>query len=374
MQNRRPRVVLAPDKFKGSLEAAGVVAALAVGIGRVRPDAEIRRLPVADGGDGTVAAFLAAGWEPVAVMVAGPTGEPVEAVYAVRGKTAVIELARVVGLVRMPGGRLDPLHASTFGLGQVIGHALDGGVREIVLGVGGSASTDGGAGMLQALGVRVLDAEGRELARGGAALARADRIDGSGSHPALRDTAVTLASDVDNPLLGRHGAAAIFGEQKGADARQRGILDAALANWARLMGPEVADRPGAGAAGGTGFGAMAMLGAVERPGIEVILELIDFADQVAEADLVVTGEGSLDEQTLHGKAPVGVCAAARAAGVPVVAVAGRCLLDESEWRAAGFADCYALSELEPDPKRSMAAAGPLLEQLGARIALDHLPS
>ncbi|MCM6777479.1 glycerate kinase [Nocardia sp. CDC159] len=368
------RVVLAPDKFKGSLDAGEVVAALAAGVARVRPEVGVVRMPVADGGDGTVGAFVAAGWEAVRVGAVGPTGMPVEAVYAVRGGTAVVELAGVVGLAKLPGGRAEPMGSSTYGLGMVIGDALDRGVRDIVLGVGGSASTDGGAGMLQALGLRILDAAGCELPRGGAALARADRIDRSGLHPALRETSIVLASDVDNPLLGTRGAAAIFGPQKGADPEQCAILDAALANWARVVDPEVAERPGAGAAGGTGFAAMALLGAVERPGIEVVLELIDFAAEVRGADLVVTGEGSFDEQTLHGKAPMGVCAAARAAGVPVVAVAGRCLLDESRWRAAGFADCYALSELEPDPRRSMVGAGPLLEQLGARIAREHLRS
>ncbi|RDI63133.1 glycerate kinase [Nocardia pseudobrasiliensis] len=367
------RVVVAPDKFKGSLGAGEVVAALGVGFRRGRVGVEVVGMPVADGGDGTVGAFVAAGWERVGVGVVGPTGEEVEGVYAVAGKTAVVELAAVVGLGKLPGGRLDPMGASTYGLGQVIAHALESGVREIVLGLGGSASTDGGAGMLQALGLRILDGDGCELPWGGAALARAARIDRSGLHPALRETVVTIASDVDNPLLGIRGAAAVFGEQKGADASQRAILEAALINWARVVDPTIAERPGAGAAGGTGFGAMALLGAVVRPGIGVILELIDFDARIAGADLVVTGEGSLDEQTLHGKAPMGVCEAARAAGIPVVAVAGRCSLDEKQWRAAGFSACYTLSELEPDPKRSMADAAALLEQLGARIAREQLP-
>ncbi|RDI46810.1 glycerate kinase [Nocardia mexicana] len=366
------RVVLAPDKFKGSLTAPEVAEALAGGIGRVVPGAEVVRVPVADGGDGTVDAFLTAGWERVAVEAEGPTGAPVATAYAVQGDTAVIELAAVVGLVKLPGGQPDPLSASTYGLGQVIGHALDRGVRSIVLGVGGSASSDGGAGMLQALGLRIVDASGAEVARGGAALAGAVRVDRSTLHPALADTAFILASDVDNPLLGSAGAVAVFAPQKGADPEQCALLEAALAHWAKLVDPESADRPGAGAAGGTGFGAMAVLGAVERSGIDVVLDLIDFRSRLRGADLVVTGEGSLDEQTLHGKAPIGVCEAARQAGVSVVAVAGRSLLSEDELRAAGFAASYTLAELEPDVDRSIAHAASLLEQLGARLALSHL--
>ncbi|GAB2684054.1 glycerate kinase [Nocardia thraciensis] len=365
-------MVLAPDKFKGSLTAPQVVEALAGGIGRVAPGSEVRRVPVADGGDGTVDAFLAAGWERVEIATEGPTGAPVAAVYAAQGDTAVVELAAVVGLAKLPGGQPDPMRASTYGLGQVIGHALDRGVRSIVLGVGGSASSDGGAGMLQALGLRVLDAGGAEVPRGGAALARAARVERSALHPALADTAFTLASDVDNPLLGSEGAVAVFAPQKGADPEQCATLEAALTHWAKLIDPACADRPGAGAAGGTGFGAMAVLGAVERSGIDVVLDLIDFHSRLRGADLVVTGEGSLDEQTLRGKAPAGVCQAARAAGLPVIAVAGRCLLGEDELRAAGFAAAYTLAELEPDVGRSIAHAAPLLEQLGARLALRHL--
>ncbi|MFF3568541.1 glycerate kinase [Nocardia jiangxiensis] len=365
------RVVVAPDKFKGSATAPEVAAAVAAGIRRVSPGIEIAQVPVADGGDGTVDAFLAAGWERVEARAAGAGGEPGVSAYAVRGRTAVIELASVVGPATLPGGRPDPLHASTYGLGQVIAHALDRGVREIVLGVGGSASTDGGAGMLTALGMRIFDDRGDEIPRGGTALAHAVRVDRTGMHPALATTALTLASDVDNPLLGPHGAAAIFAPQKGASPEECAILETALANWAKLIDPRQAERPGAGAAGGTGFAAMAVLGAVERPGIEVILELIDFPRLLDRASLVITGEGSLDEQTLHGKGPIGVATAARAAGVPVIAVAGRCLLADDRLRAAGFDACYTLADLEPDPARSMTHATDLLERIGERIALDH---
>ncbi|MBB5914002.1 glycerate kinase [Nocardia transvalensis] len=366
------RVVVAPDKFKGSVSGPEAAGALAAGMVRAAPGVEVVRAPVADGGDGTVDAFLAAGWERVEVEAEGPTGVPGPTAYAVRDETAVIELAAVVGLAKLPGGHADPLHASTYGLGQVIAHALDRGVRTLVLGVGGSASSDGGAGMLQALGLRVLDVRGDEVPRGGAALARAVGVDRSGLHPALADISVTLASDVDNPLLGTHGAVAVFAPQKGADPQQCAVLEAALANWAKLVDPDGAERPGAGAAGGTGFGAMAVLGAVERSGIDVVLDLIGFESLVRGADLVVTGEGSFDEQTLRGKAPMGVCRAALAAGVPVVAVAGRCPLSENELRAAGFTACHTLAEIEPDPARSMAQAVPLLERIGAALATRYL--
>ncbi|MCX4096338.1 glycerate kinase [Nocardia sp. alder85J] len=365
-------VVLAPDKFKGSLTAPDVADALAAGIRRVVPTADIRLLPVADGGDGTVAAFVAAGWEAVPIEAVGPTGEPVTTSYAVHAGTAVIELATVVGLERLPGGRPEPLRAGTYGLGLAIRHALDHDIRSIVLGLGGSASTDGGAGLLQALGLCILDAAGREIPSGGAALVQAARVDRSGLHPALAATTVTLATDVDNPLLGSHGAAAVFGPQKGAGPTELAVLEAGLTRWAELIGAEHAGRPGAGAAGGTGFGAMAVLGAVERPGIDVVLELIDFETRLRNAALVITGEGSLDEQSLHGKAPMGVATAARAAGVPVVAVAGRCLLDADRLHAAGFTSCHTLLAREPDPARSMTDAARLLTEIGADIAATHL--
>ncbi|MEU6579743.1 glycerate kinase [Nocardia sp. NPDC046763] len=369
MTNPPPRrVLLAPDKFKGSLSATQVADALAGGITRAAPCAAVQRTPVADGGDGTVDAFVAAGWERVQVESYGPTLAPVTTSYAVRGRVAVVELAAVSGLAKLPGGQPDPLHASTYGVGDVIGDALDRGARDIVLGLGGSASTDGGAGLLQALGLRILDADGNELPCGGAALARAVRVDRDDLHPGLADATVTLASDVDNPLLGADGAAAIYAPQKGADPGQVATLEAALKNWAAVLGPEWADKPGAGAAGGTGFGALAALGARMRSGIELVLDLIDFRAQLADADLVVTGEGSLDTQSLSGKAPIGVCRAARTAGVPVVAVAGRVLLTPDQVREAGFATAYALSELEPDPARSMANAAALLERIGERIA------
>ncbi len=372
------RVVIAPDKFKGSLSAPQVAAAVAAGLREVVPDVEAIEVPVADGGDGTLDAALSAGFTRVPIQVAGPTGEPVDTAYAVRDEVAVVELADACGLNRLPGGQLAALTASSGGLGQLVRAALDAGCRRIVLGIGGSASTDGGAGMLAELGVRLLDADGAPLPPGGGALERLDRVDLSGLHPAVGSTEVLLASDVDNPLLGPTGAAEVYGPQKGASPADVQVLERGLSQLVTVLVEELpnvkdaASAPGAGAAGGVGFAALALLGAQPRPGIDLLLELIDFQARLPGADLVVTGEGSLDVQTLHGKAPAGVAAAARAAGVPVVAVAGRSLLRTDELAGAGIAAAYPLSEIEPNPVRSMADAGPLLQQMGQRIAQDWL--
>ncbi|WP_062993675.1 glycerate kinase [Nocardia anaemiae] len=367
-----PRVVIAPDKFKGSLTAPEVAVALAAGITRACPEVEVRQVPVADGGDGTVDAFVAAGWERVEIDAPGPTGAADSAAYAVHGTTAVIELAAAVGLTKLPGGRFDPRGAHTYGLGVVIADALDRGVTDIVLGLGGSASTDGGAGMLQALGARILDADGAELSTGGAVLVRAAQLDRTGLHPRIASANFTLACDVDNPLLGSTGAVAVYAPQKGATPSDLPILEAALTNWAAVVAPEFAEVPGAGAAGGTGFGALAVLGAQVRSGIEVVLELLDFPTLLDGATLVVTGEGALDTQSLHGKAPIGVCQVARKAGIPVVAAVGRSQLPREEIRAAGFTACYALADLEPDPARSIADAAQLLARVGEQIGVDNL--
>jgi glycerate kinase len=285
-----------------------------------------------------------------------------------------VELADVSGLRRLPGGRLAALAASSYGTGQVIGAALDAGCRRIVLGIGGSACTDGGAGMVQALGGRLLDAGGAELGRGGAALAAVASLDLAGLHPGLRETEVVVASDVDNPLLGPRGAAAVYGPQKGASPADVARLDAALARWAevvhRATGVDAAGTPGAGAAGGVGFAALAVLGATLRPGIDLILDLVGFLAMLPGARLVITGEGSLDAQTLHGKAPAGVAGAARSAGIPAIAVAGRSLLSPGELEPAGILSAYALTDIEPDPGRCMTEAGPLLERLAAKVAAD----
>lgn len=363
-----PVVVVAPDKFKGSLTAVEAATGIAAGIRRVRPDAVVRLLPIADGGEGSVDAAVAAGFTRVAARVTGPTGRLVDAAFAVRGDTAVVELASACGLGLLTDGPA-PLTADTAGVGELVLRALESGCTKIVLGLGGSASTDGGSGMARALGVRLLDAAGRELPPGGAALARLDRIERGDLAQRIAGVDVVIASDVDNPLLGPAGAAAVYGPQKGATPDDVRVLDAALARWAHMLAPDRVDAPGAGAAGGAGFGAITLLGASVRPGIDVLLDLLGFDELLAGATLVVTGEGCLDGQTLRGKAPAGVAAAARARGVPVAVVCGRVELSAERLDAVGVGAAYALSDLAAD---SMGRAAELIVIAGERLAHDLL--
>ncbi len=372
------RVLVAADKFKGSLTAVEVAERVTAGLRRAVPGLEVEALPVADGGDGTVAAAVAAGFDRREVRVAGPLGDGVTAAFALRGDTAVVEMAEASGLQRLPGGVLAPLTASTYGSGELLTAALDAGARTLVFGVGGSATTDGGAGMLAALGARFLKADGEPVAPGGAGLAELASADLSGLDPRLGEVAFVLASDVDNPLTGPKGAPAVYGPQKGASPEDVRRLDAALAHFVKVLeepagagATEFAASPGAGAAGGIGYGAL-LLGARFRPGIEVMLDVLGFAPALERADLVITGEGSLDEQTLHGKAPAGVAAAARAAGKEVVAVCGRLALPPEALGRAGIRRAYALTDLEPDVATCIAEAGPLLERTAERIARDFL--
>jgi glycerate kinase len=370
-------VIAAPDKFKGTLTAAQAAAHLAAGLHRARPGLRVIQLPVADGGDGTVDAAVAAGYQRAEAEVTGPTGEPVRAAFAVGGGTAVIESAQAAGLGRRPGGVPAPLTATSRGVGELIVAAARHGVTRIVLGLGGVACTDGGSGLVSALGARLLDDSGAELPPGGAALARLARIDLSGLND-LAGLRVVVATDVDNPLLGEHGAAAMYAPQKGATPAEVTALERGLARWAalaeRAAGRPARDSPGAGAAGGLGFAALAFLGARVRPGIDVMLGLLSFPDRLAGAHLVITGEGALDVQTLHGKAAAGVAraTATRAPGVPVIAVAGTCSLSRGQLDSAGIARAYALADLEPDPARCREQAGPLLEELAGRVADDWL--
>jgi glycerate kinase len=370
------KIVVAPDKFKGSLPATQVAAAIAAGLHAGRPGAEVVTIPVADGGEGTVDAAVAAGFERVPVTAAGPAGDPVRTSYARRGQVAVVELAGVCGLARLPGGRPAPLTASSFGAGEVLRAALEAGARRIVLGVGGSASTDGGAGLLQALGARVLDPRGEPVRPGAADLREVATLDLAGLHRALYPADIVLAADVDNPLTGPDGAAEVYGPQKGASAAEVALLDEGLRRWAAVVaaavGRDWSQAPGAGAAGGVGFAALAVLGATRRPGIELVLDLAGFEDALDGADLVITGEGSLDAQSLAGKTPVGVARAAARRGIGVVAVAGRSTLTEAELAAAGIAAVYPLSDLEPDLERCRAEAARLLRRTGQMIARDRL--
>jgi glycerate kinase len=377
------RFVIAPDKFKGSLEAAEVAAALAAGLTRELPDAEIEQIPVADGGEGTVEAALNSGFEALEVAVEGPVGNPVRATIGLRGSLAVIEMAAASGLGALPvaaDGRpqLDALRASSAGTGQLITAALDAGATEIVLGVGGSANTDGGAGLLTALGARLLDEHGEAVRPGGGGLRELASVSLDGLDPRLAGTRFVLAADVTNPLLGATGAAAVFGPQKGAGPDDVAILDQALGHYARLVADTLrtdvaalVEAEGAGAAGGVGFAALAVLQADRRPGIDVVLDLVRLDERLPGADVVITGEGSLDAQSLGGKTPIGVARRARAHDVPLVlAVCGRSLISAEEGEAAGFDAIHALSDREPDPARSMAQAAALLTQLGADLGAD----
>ncbi len=375
---RAARVLIAADKFKGSLTAVQVAERVTAGLRKAAPHVEVESLPVADGGDGTVAAAVAAGFERREVRVAGPLGHEVTAAFALRDDTAVVEMAEASGLQRLPAGVFAPLTASTYGSGELLRAALDAGARTIVFGVGGSATTDGGAGMLSALGARFLDADGEPLPPGGGGLDGLATADLSGLDARLADVDFVLASDVDNPLTGPKGAPAVYGPQKGASPDDVDTLDASLAHYAKILetaiGPKAASyaaAPGAGAAGGIGYGAL-ILGARFRPGIEVMLDVLGFAPALERATLVITGEGSLDEQTLHGKAPAGVAAAARAEGREVVAVCGRLALRPEALGRAGIRRAYPLTDLEPDLAKCIADAGPILERVAENIGRDFL--
>ena len=368
------KIVIAPDSFKESLSAPEVAAAIARGWRQVFPEAELLLRPMADGGEGTVDAVLAAtGGERRECRVCGPLGEPVLAHWGWLGEgTAVLEMASASGLHHVPRDRRDATVTTSLGTGELIRAALDAGATRIILGLGGSATNDGGAGLLQALGVRFLDAREVELSPGGAALARLARIDVGGLDPRLLQARLEIAADVDNPLCGPRGASRVFGPQKGADPLQVEQLDAALEHYARVvaatLGEDHSHHPGVGAAGGLGFAARAFLHAGFRPGIELVAELSGLADAVEGADLVITGEGRLDSQSLHGKTPVGVARIARAAGVPVVALAGSLGEDYQALYAAGIDAAFALSPGPQSLEQAMTGAAAELQARACDLA------
>ncbi|NBA98685.1 glycerate kinase [Pseudomonas sp. R5(2019)] len=323
------KVVIAPDSFKDSLGAAEVAAAIALGLKEVYPDATLVECPMADGGEGTVDAILAAvNGERRSSVVSGPLGSPVTARWGwlPESRTAIIEMAEASGLQLVPLERRDACVSSTFGTGELVLQALDAGAQKVILTIGGSATNDGGAGMLQALGARLLDASGQPLAAGGLPLSQLATLDLHALDPRLTDVQFEVAADVDNPLCGPHGASHTFGKQKGASPEQILQLDAALGHFAdctaAALGTDRREEPGAGAAGGIGFAAKAFLKATFRPGVEVVAELAGLDAHVRDADLVITGEGRFDAQTLRGKTPLGVTRVARRYGIPVVVLAG----------------------------------------------------
>lgn len=323
------KIVIAPDSFKGSLTAKEVALAIGQGILAVFPECEIVQVPMADGGEGTVQSLVdSTGGEIVKIEVTGPLGTPVKAFFGLLGDglTAVIEMASASGLPLVPGDRRNPLLTTTYGTGELIRAALDLGVTNLVIGIGGSATNDGGAGMAMALGARLLDSQGRHLGFGGGELSRLSGIDVSGLDPRLSLVRTTVACDVDNPLCGPRGASAVFGPQKGATPEMVQILDGNLDHYSRIierdLGRKVAEVLGAGAAGGLGAGLLAFTNATVRRGVEIVIELTGLDQHLAGASLVITGEGQIDGQTARGKTPYGVAQLAKRHGLPVIAIVG----------------------------------------------------
>lgn len=325
------KIVIAPDSFKGSLSARQAADAIERGVRKALPDAETVKVPMADGGEGTVQSLVdATGGNLVSATVTGPLGTPVDARYGILGDgvTAVIEMAAASGIQFVDDATKDPLITTTYGTGELIRDALDRGVRSFIVGLGGSATNDGGAGMAQALGVRLKNAAGQELPYGGAALADLASIDVSGLDPRLAESTIQLASDVTNPLTGPTGASAVFGPQKGATPSMVEELDAALAHYAAVirsqLGRDVEHVPGAGAAGGLGAGFLAFTGATMKSGVKLVVEATHLEDKAAGADLCITGEGGIDRQTQFGKTPMGTACAVKEASphCKVVAIAG----------------------------------------------------
>ena len=362
-----PRVVVAPDKFKGSLTAPEAARAMARGVGLAWPDAEVNLVPMADGGEGTVEALVeATGGSFARAIVSGPLGDPVEARFGRLGdgSTAVLEMAAASGLALLPESRRDPLRATTRGTGELLLAAMTAGARTVILGIGGSATNDGGAGLAQALGYRLLDRDGQDLPPGGGSLDRLDRIEPKVISSRLKRVAVRVACDVSNPLCGATGASFVYGPQKGATEDDVRRLDANLAHYARVvardLGIEVADIAGSGAAGGLGAGLIAFAGGSLVPGIDLVIEAVGLPNRIRGADLVLTGEGTIDASTAYGKAPRGVAGLARSLGVPCLAIGGQLGDGANVLHNLGI-DAFASIAPGPGPiEEAMAQAGPRL--------------
>jgi glycerate 2-kinase len=364
------RVLVAPDKFKGTLTAEEAAEAIARGWERGDPTAEVEVVPMADGGEGTLDAMVAAlGGERVTREVSGPLGDPVTAEFAVvpteSGDLGVVEMARASGLALISPARRDPKRTTTRGTGELILAACRKRVQRVLVCIGGSATNDGGAGMAQTVGVRLLDSRGTDIRPGGAALLDLATIDMSTLHRSVKSATFVVATDVDNPLVGPHGASAVYGPQKGASPEDVALLDRALGHLAavihRDLGLDVRSTPGAGAAGGLGGGLMAFLGARLRPGVEVVMEAVRLRERMEKADLVVTGEGMFDDQSLHGKAPAGVLRAAEEFRLPAVVLCGQKRADRAGTRVVALADRFGL---EPALERTRM----LLQDLAAEVA------
>lgn len=370
------RILIAPDKFKGTLTGAEAAEAMAVGVRRIMPDAQVELQPIADGGEGTLEAVLASGGELRTTRVRGPLTDLVEASWALTGTTAVLETARASGLEFVPAPTPETAGvAHSYGSGELLRAALDSGAREVILGVGGSAMTDGGSGALRALGARVLDRNGADVPLGGLGLAEAETLDLTNLDPRLRNVRIRIAVDVQNPLHGPTGAAHIFGRQKGADPLLRSSLDAALARWAHVLqtatGVDV-QQPGAGAAGGFPSAFLACADAAMQPGFDLVADLLELDQKLADCDVVLTGEGSLDEQSEFGKAPLGLADRANGLGLPILVVAGRITLSESALRAHGIVQARSLADTAPSVPAAMSDAGRYAADAAEAVLDAHL--
>jgi len=367
-------IVVAPDSYKGSVSALGVAQAMERGILRVFPDAEVRKIPIADGGEGTVEALVTAtGGILHQLEVSGPLGEPVTAHWGILGdgQTAIIEMAAASGLPLLPPERRNPRISSTYGTGELMRAALDVGLRKIIIGIGGSATNDGGAGMARALGARFVGVDGQELPDGGAALARLKQIDLAGLDRRLAETQITVACDVDNPLCGPRGASAVFGPQKGATPEIVAELDAALAHFSviaeHVTGRAVAELSGAGAAGGLGAGLMFFTQAKLKPGVEIVLDAVGFSDVVKAADFVLTGEGRTDFQTAFGKAPVGVAKVAKQFNIPVFCLSGGLGDGADDVLAQGIDAVMSICDRPLTLEACMSTGNELIESAAVRL-------
>jgi len=378
------KIIIAPNALKGSLRADDAAAAMADGVRRIVPDAALHCIPVSDGGDGLLTMLRTSmELEDIVVQVRGPRGAPVDAVFCFDRATgtAVIEMAQAAGYVLLAPAQRDPTRTSSYGVGQLIQAALDHGARRVLLGLGGSATCDGGIGMAAALGVRFTDQSGKELEPIGASLGQIAHIDVSTRHNMALATRIIGLCDVDNPLHGIRGAAHVFAPQKGATAAQVQLLDAGLAHLAaqiaRDLQRDVAAMPGAGAAGGLGAGVCAFLHGTLQPGADTLLEMIHFDALLAGADLVLTAEGCLDAQSLGGKAPVAVARRARACGVPCIAIAGVLADDLAPLHAAGITAAFSLCRAPLSHADAMRRAAPLLrattEQVMRAVLMPHPP-
>ena len=368
------KVVIAPDSYKGCLSALEVAKAMERGVLSVFPSAEVRKIPIADGGEGTVAALVTAtNGQLRQTEVTDPLGNKIIAHWGVLGdgRTAVIEMAAASGLPLVPKEKRDPRVTTTNGTGELIKAALAEGLAKIIIGIGGSATNDGGTGMARALGVRFLDAAGQEVAAGGGSLAEICQIDTTGLDPRLKNTEIVVACDVDNPLCGTRGASAVFGPQKGATPEMVQQLDAGLAKYAscarQATGRDVAEKAGAGAAGGLGAGLMFFTPAQLKPGVEIVLDAVGFSDIVRDADFVITGEGRTDFQTAFGKAPVGVAKVAKTHGAPVFCISGGLGEGADDVLAQGIDAVMSICDRPLSLEECMAAGAQLIEPAAARL-------